>query len=201
MQSDSSDSAALRARHAVSGRYAIHGHAIVSVDDYIAGPDGLTPPALRNEADWQRFQAALDAAVLTVLGRRGHEANPNHAGRTRLVLTGRVGALEPGEGCWQWNPGGIALPDALERIAPAGGIIAVPGGQPVFDLFLAVGYAEFHLARAERVRIGTGTTLFSGLTQGLTAERMLAGAGLQADRKERLDAAAGVSLTVWRKPR
>ena len=31
----------------------IAGYAIVSDDDRIAGPDGLVPPALRNEKDWE----------------------------------------------------------------------------------------------------------------------------------------------------
>ena len=44
--------------------YSIEGHAIVSADDRIAGADGLTPPSLNNPADWARFQAALDDAVL-----------------------------------------------------------------------------------------------------------------------------------------
>ena len=64
----------------------VEGHAIVSVDGMIAAADGSMPPALRNEADWRIFQAALDAAVLVVLGRLGHERNPN-PGRKRLVLS------------------------------------------------------------------------------------------------------------------
>jgi hypothetical protein len=186
-------------RHAVPEGYAVHGHAIVSADDFIAGPDGLTPPELRNAADWQRFQAALDAAVVTVLGRVGHEANPNERRRRRLVLTSRVAALEPGEHCHFWNPAGLPLAAALAAVAPGGGIIAVPGGQPVFDLFLAIGYDAFHLARAETVRLGTGTMLFSGLGPGLTATDRLAGAGLSAQAALTLDPAAGVTLVVWRR--
>jgi|FEC22Drversion2_1045045.scaffolds.fasta_scaffold00267_35 hypothetical protein len=186
--------------HVVPDGYAVHGHAIVSADDFIAGPDGLTPPELRNEADWERFQAALDAAVVTVLGRIGHEANPNQRRRRRLVLTSRVAALEPGEHCHFWNPAGLPLAAALAAVAPGGGIIAVPGGQPVFDLFLAIGYDAFHLARAETVRLGAGTRLFSGLGPGLTAVDRLAGAGLSVAATQTLDSASGVTLTVWRRP-
>lgn len=186
-------------RHEVPDGYAVHGHAIVSADDFIAGPDGLTPPELRNGADWQRFQAALDAAAVTVLGRLGHEANPNEKLRRRLVLTSRVDGLEASDGCYWWNPSGMGLAEALVVVAPTGGIVAVPGGRRVFDLFLGIGYDAFHLARAEPVVLGTGTTLFFGLGPGRTATDRLAGAGLVADPAEPLDAAAGVTLSVWRR--
>ena len=193
------DRRAIRARHAVPEGYWVHGHAIVSADDKIAGADGLTPPELRNEADWTRFQAALDEAAVTVLGRLGHEANPNVARRRRLVLTRRVAAFEAGEGCWLWNPAGLALADALANIAPQGGIVAVPGGQPVFDFFLAVGYDAFHLARAETVTIGAGTTLFSNIDRDRPAADLLRAAGLEAGPPKDLDPSAGVTLTLWRR--
>jgi len=175
----------------------VHGHAIVSADDFIAGPDGLTPPELRNEADWRRFQEALDTAVVSVLGRLGHEANPNYARRNRLVLTRGVDALEKGEDCWLWNPAGMALADALAKVAPGGGAIAVPGGRPVFDFFLAVGFDAFDLARAETVRLNQGTKLFSGLGPDRTANDALREAGLVADPTEILDPDARVTLTAW----
>jgi hypothetical protein len=191
------DAATVRARHTVPYGYRVHGHAIVSADDFIAGADGMTPPELRNEADWRRFQAALDKAVVTVLGRLGHDANPNYARRNRLVLTRQVETLEPGQGCWQWNPAGLALADALEQVAPGGGTIAVPGGQPVFDFFLAIGYDVFDLARAETVVLGEGTKLFSGLGPARTANDVLREAGLVPDPTEILDREAPVTLTVW----
>ncbi len=195
----SPDPASIRARHRVPEGYTVHGHAIVSADDFIAGPDGLTPPELRNEADWRRFQDALDAATVSVLGRLGHEANPNHARRNRLVLTRQVETFEKGVECWLWNPAGMALADALARAAPGGGIIAVPGGRPVFDFFLAVGFDVFDLARAEAVELGEGTKLFSGLGLDRTANDALAEAGLLAGPAEVLDHTAPVTLTVWRK--
>lgn len=194
---DPADAAAIRARHGIPAGYAVHGHAIVSADGFIAGTDGQTPPALRNEADWRRFQTALDAAAVCVLGRLGHEANPNYARRNRLVLTRGVAALERGEGAWFWNPGGMTLADALAEAAPGGGTIAVPGGQPVFDFFLALGYDIFDLARAETVTIGAGTTLFASVGPGRTAADILADAGMVADPTEQLDASAAVTLTVW----
>ena len=86
------------------GRWSFEGHAIVSADDRIAGPDGLTPASLRNEADWARFQAALDAAAVTVLGRLGHEANANRKGRNRLVLSSSARGVTRRDDAWWWNP-------------------------------------------------------------------------------------------------
>ena len=71
----------------------IIGHAIVSADGAIADRQRRMPPELRNDNDWTRFQAALDASVLVVLGRLGHEAHPN-PGRRRLVVTGAARGLE-----------------------------------------------------------------------------------------------------------
>jgi hypothetical protein len=59
--------------------YAIHGHAIVSDDDKIADAHGRMPAALRNEADWRRFQDELDRAAAVLLGRRGHFAHPDES--------------------------------------------------------------------------------------------------------------------------
>ena len=57
-----------------------------------------------------------------------------------------------------------------EAAAPRGGIVAVPGGRSVFDLFLEIGYDEFHLARARGVKIENGTFLFSECALGRSAE-------------------------------
>ncbi len=180
------------------GRWRIEGHAIVSDDDRIADAGGGTPAALRNPADWARFQAALDGAAVVALGRLGHEANPNRHHRNRLVLSSSARGVERRDEAWWWNPADAPLAGALAAAAPAGGIVAVPGGRRVFDLFLEAGYAAFHLARAAGVRIDAGPTVFSACTTGRSAEAVLAAAGLQADETEILDAAAGVSVTIWR---
>ena len=65
----------------------IHGYAIVSDNDCIADASGHTPDVLRNDADWAYFQAELNKSAVTVLGRLGHEANPNPKGRLRMVLS------------------------------------------------------------------------------------------------------------------
>jgi len=178
--------------------WSIHGHAIVSADDKIAGPDGLTPQSLRNEADWARFQAALDAAAVTVLGRLGHEANPNLKRRNRLVLSSSARGVERRADAWWWNPGDVPPGDALAAAAPGGGIAAVPGGRRVFDMFLDIGFDAFHLARAESVRIPDGLPVFSAATEGAGAGDILAAHGLLPGPAEELDPVARVSLTVWR---
>ncbi len=182
------------------GRFAIHGHAIVSADDRIAGADGLTPGSLRNDADWARFQAALDEAAVTVLGRLGHEANPNLKGRNRLVLSTSARGIEQRADAWWWNPAEAPPAEALAAAAPGGGVAAVPGGRQVFDMFLDIGFDAFHLTRAEDVHIPGGVPLFSAVTEGRGADAILAAHGLVPGPTEELDAAARVSLTVWRPP-
>jgi hypothetical protein len=184
----------------VIGSWRIHGHAIVSADDRIAGPDGLTPPQLRNQADWQRFQRALDEAAVTVLGRLGHAANPNRKDRNRLVLSSSAARVERRADGWWWNPADASLEEALRLAAPGGGIVAVPGGRRVFDLFLAVGFDEFYLARAGSVRISDGVPIFSAVGEGRPAEAVLAANSLVAAETEVIDPQAGVTLTRWRRP-
>jgi hypothetical protein len=180
--------------------YAIHGHAIVSADDRIADAGGSTPPELRNEADWLRFQAALDRAAVTVLGRLGHEANPNIRGRNRLVLSSSASGVERRDDAWWWNPARAPFGEALAKAAPAGGIVAVPGGRRVFDLFLDLGFDEFHLARATRVRLPDGVPVFSTVGDGTTADAVMAAHGLHPGPVEPLDADAAVTMTVWSRP-
>jgi len=176
-----------------------HGHAIVSADDRIADATGRTPLSLRHDADWRRFQAALDAAVVTVLGRLGHEANPNARGRNRLVLSSAASGVARRADAWWWNPAEASLAEALAAAAPQGGIVAVPGGMRVFDLFLAEGYDGFDLSRMAGVLIPDGTPVFAAIHTGHTADALLAASGLRAGAPEVLDPAARLSLTAWRR--
>jgi hypothetical protein len=180
-------------------RCTIVGHAIVSADDAIADPEGRMPAALRNDADWALFQAALDRAQLTVLGRLGHEAHPNVRGRARMVVSSGVSGLVRRQDAWWWNPAETPWAQAAGQVLPEGGVVAVPGGQAVFDLFLAIGFDEFALARAERVSIPDGRRLFSGIGPHLSAEEMLRRGGLAPGPGEVIDPAAGVVLTRWRR--
>jgi hypothetical protein len=176
----------------------IHGYAIVSDNDRIADASGRTPDMLRNEADWAYFQAELDRSAALVLGRLGHEANPNPKGRLRMVLSSSSTGLERHPDGWWWNPDAIPWNEAIRAVLPEGGRVAVPGGRRVFDLFLEIGYDAFHLTRAKGAFIPGGVAVFSGCDTGRSAEAILAGKGLKPDARQVLDPHGPVSLAVWR---
>jgi dihydrofolate reductase len=176
----------------------IHGYAIVSDNDCIADALGRTPDVLRNEADWAYFQAELNKSAVTVLGRLGHEANPNPKGRLRVVLSSSSSGLERRSDGWWWNPAELSWDQAIRTVLPEGGRVAVPGGRQVFDLFLKIGYTAFHLTRAEGTLVPDGVPVFSGSRQGRSAEAILLESGLRPGRREVLDPAGPVTLTIWR---
>jgi hypothetical protein len=184
----------------VIGAWFIHGHAIISENDCIADATGVTPPSLRNEADWKRFQAALDRAAVTVLGRLGHEAHPNRKGRNRLVLSTLARGIERRDDAWWWNPAEAPASEALAAAAPGGGVVAVPGGRQVFDLFLDLGFDAFDLARVRDLVIPGGIPIFSAVNAAVRPENLLAAHGLILHSREELDRAAGVQLSLWRHP-
>jgi hypothetical protein len=184
----------------VIGAWFIHGHAIISENDCIADATGVTPPALRNEADWKRFQAALDHAAVTVLGRLGHEANPNRKKRNRLVLSSSAHGVERRDDALWWNPAEAPVTEALAAAAPGGGVVAVPGGRQVFDLFLGLGFDAFDLVRVHDLVIPDGVPIFTAVKTGMRPENLLAAHGLILHSREALDRAAGVELALWRRP-
>ena len=172
----------------------IHGYAIVSSDDRIADAAGQMPQALRNDADWAYFQSELDRAEWVALGRLSHEAAPNARRRRRLIVSGAARGLEErADGCW-WRPETVAFTEVVARLMPAGGRLATPGGQGVFELFLGLGYAAFHLARAEGATLPGGRGIFAGTE---SADATLRRAGLAPGPTRWLDKPARVSLTVY----
>lgn len=176
------------------------GHAIVSADDKIADAGGAMPKALHHPEDWARFQAALDRAVLIVLGRRSHEAVPDRAGRRRLVMSRSASGLEQrSDRSWWWNPEGQPLDAVMQELAPQGGTVAVTGGKSVFDYFLTVGFDAFHLSRVAGYRLPGGVSVFSACEDGTSAEAVLDKHGLIPREHEMFDRETGVSVTVWRK--
>jgi dihydrofolate reductase len=180
--------------------YALHGYAIVSANGMIADADGRIPDSLRNDADWAYFQGELDLARLVMLGRLSHEVTPNPKRRRRLVASSGVAGLEQRPDAWWWNPNAVPLAAALERIVPGGGRIAVPGGQGLFDLFIAEGgFDHFHLARAIGVEVPDGRPIFSATARGVTVESVLIGAGMRAGPTVTIDPKVPVELTVWRR--
>ncbi|MEP7241117.1 MAG: dihydrofolate reductase [Devosia sp.] len=172
----------------------IIGHAIVSAEGAIAGPDGLMPPQLHNAADWQRFQDALDRAALVVVGRLGHEAHPN-PGRLRLVPTGRVARIEldPSDPrAIFWNPAALDFEAVLHELGIGAGEIAVTGGTRVFDYFIDR-FTQFDLVRMPDVKIPGGIPCFSAGDP----RAVLSGATMTAVKTVALG--GGAILTIWRR--
>jgi dihydrofolate reductase len=170
------------------------GHAIVSADGMIADATGAMPPELRNDADWQSFQAALDRSALVVLGRLGHGRHPN-PGRRRLVLTRSVKDLAPDPAdprASLWNPAGMGIATVLNRLGIASGTIAITGGTGTFDLFLPL-YDRFVLAEVEGLTLPAGIPCFSA---GLPRD-VLAAHGLALQSEVAID--VGVRQSVWQK--
>lgn len=179
--------------------WTLEAHAIVCREGCIADATGAFPEALANEADWARFQAALDGCRAVVLGRASHEATPNRAGRRRVVVSRAVPDLAArADGLW-WNPAGAPLEAALERVAPGGGRIGVPGGRGVFDLLLDR-IEVFELARHAGVALPGGVPVLSGVGPGRPPEAALAEAGFARVAASPLDPEAGVVAETWRRP-
>jgi hypothetical protein len=186
------------AEEAKSRPVEITGYAIVSDDDKIAGPDGLVPPSLRNEKDWDHYQRALAGSDLIVFGHRSHELEPNVRGDRRVVVSRSVDGLERRADAWWWNPARMSWAEVVRRLLPHGGKVAAPGGQGVFDLFLNIGYDGFQLSRANGVKLPGGQAVFSAVNEGLSAEDALTKAGLRVSEKIPLDPEHGVEMEVWR---
>lgn len=170
----------------------VEGHAIVSVDGMIAAADGSMPAAMRSDADWRLFQAALDVAALVVLGRLGHTRHPN-PGRKRLVLTRSVTdlAADPADPlAMLWNPAGMEIAAVLERLGIASGTLAITGGTGTFDHFVPH-YDRFVLSEVRALTLEGGIPCFS---KG-HPRFVMPGAGLLARDMEVID--RGVVQTQW----
>lgn len=177
---------------AIADTVTVEGHAIVSEDGMIAASDGSMPDALRNEADWRHFQAALDRAVLVVVGRLGHLRHPN-PGRRRLVLTHAVADLAPDPAdprATFWNPAGIDIADVLRRLGITSGTLAITGGTGAFDLFLPY-YDRFVLSEVRGLAVAGGRPCFTAGHPRFA----LPGAGLTPTDMDMLD--RSLVQTVW----
>ena len=177
----------------------ITGYAIVSDDDKIAGADGLTPASLRNEKDWELYQRAQELADLVVFARRSHELEPNIHQRLRLVVSREAAGLEQRPDSWWWDPRRVTWEKVAAQLLPTGGLIAVGGGQVVFDLFLMIGYDGFHLSRAHGVKLPGGRSVFSSANAALSAATALEQHGLKLSERIPLDPVHGVEMTIWRR--
>ncbi|MGH1481766.1 MAG: hypothetical protein ACRBM6_24055 [Geminicoccales bacterium] len=179
------------------------GYAVVSADGLIADADGRMPDQLKFDADWDYFQAALDRADVTLIGRATHEVAPNVKKRRRLVFSSRV------QGMWQedettfWvdptktDPNGVIT----EIVGPSADV-AVVGGQGVFDWVLSKpGFFSFHISLAHHVRIGSGRHIFRDAAGLEAAISLLQGHGLPLSRQVWFDQEAGLELLVYEKAR
>lgn len=178
---------------------------VVGADDRICDANGQMPDALRNDAEWQFFQAGLDAADVTVLGRHSHEATPNHKARRRLILTRTAGSARSNAREVFWTPETTPLATALAAFDHPVDHLAVAGGQAVFDQFLTgpYRYTRFHLSRIDGVILPGGRSVFSACeTAGRSAEQVLRAHGYRPGPVQRLDRTASVvSWTVGTVPR
>ena len=177
----------------------ITGYAIVSDDDKIAGAGGLTPASLRNEKDWELYQRAQELANLVVFARRSHELEPNIHKTLRLVVSREAAGLEQRPEGWWWDPRRTTWEEVAARVLPTGGVVAVGGGQVVFDLFLAIGFSRFHLSRANGVKLPGGRSVFSACDKGVPATTVLEQQGLRLSKTIPLDPARGVDMMIWRR--
>jgi|SRR5215831_2935848 len=179
--------------------YRIEGYAIISADDMIADAAGKQPPELIVKADQRFFHRGLAGADVIVHGRFSHEGGTTAAGRKRLVLTRSIEGLAPHPRhvrALLWNPTGASFAQALDALEVPGGVVAVIGGTETFGLFLDIGYAAFHLTRANRARLPGGRPVFPGIPPR-TPEDILAAHGLEAGPPQLLDAASDATLVTW----
>lgn len=177
----------------------IEGYVIVSSDGMIADAGGEMPEAIRNAADQEFFQSALDRVAAVVHGRHSHEGGPRAAQRKRLVLTRQIAALAPDAAhpnSLLWNPAGCPLERAVAALGAADGDIAVIGGTEVFSMFLPL-YDSFHLSRAGRARIPGGRPVFEEVGPNATPEQVLLRHGLRPGPRRELDPEADVTVVAW----
>lgn len=181
--------------------HSVVGYAIVSAEGMIADAKGVMPDSIRSNADQKFLQSELDQAAVIVHGRHSYEGGPRAAGRKRFILSRQIASLasDPAHpNSLLWNPAGATLDAALARLGVANGVIAILGGTDVFDLFLPL-YDAFHLTRAAHARIPDGRPVFSQVGRQKTPEAVLASLGLKPGARRDLDAAAGISLTTWKR--
>ena len=91
-----------------------------------------------------------------------------------------------------WNPAGMDFRDVAAELGITNGMVAVTGGQQVFDYFLRR-FTRFDLVTVDGTLIPDGVPCFS---TGWPDE-VLAQAGLRVVEREVLD--PGVRLEVWRR--
>ena len=178
----------------------VHGHAIVCGLARMTDATGAMPEALRFEADWALFQAALDRADVSLIGRRTHEVAPNVKRRRRVVVTRAPDRPLDDEFAVAFDPAGGALRAALAERFGEGAHVAVVGGTEVFDLAArALGYDAFTLTVAPAVRLEGGRPVFTDSRDLAALARRLGALGLARAETRTLDEAAPLRVEEWRR--
>jgi len=180
--------------------HVFEGYAVISADGLIADADGRMPDCLKFDADWDYFQAALDHADITLLGRLTHEAAPNIKKRRRLVFSSRVDGLVKTDETTYWiDPAQTDLHAAITEISGPSSKVAVVGGRGVFDWVLSKpGFSAFHLSIARKVQLGRGLQMFKAAPDLEAALALLETNGLRVSHRVWLDQDAGLELLVYR---
>ena len=177
----------------------IEGHAIVCRLARIADAAGRMPGALRHDADFALFQAALDAADVTLLGRRTHEAAPNLRRRRRLVLTSRPEEHANDECVSFLDPARTDLRAWLIDAFGDRARVAVVGGTAAFDAVAGqLGYDAFSLTIAHRAALPGGPPVFADCFDLPTLKAKLGSLELRAHDRRLLDPAADLELIGYR---
>ena len=177
------------------GPYRIVAYAIASADGMIADETGSMPKSLNLEADQRFFEKSLDHAAVVAHGRRSQEHQPNSRQRRRLILTRKVAgvAADPDNSKARlWNPAGASLEEACASVGCRSGTVAVLGGPEVYAYFLGVGYDDFYLSGAPKVKLPGGIPVFG---RGRTPEEAMSAAGLKPGPVQWLD--DQVTLVEW----
>lgn len=179
------------------GPFRIVAYAIASADGMIADETGAMPKSLNLEADRHFFEKGMDHADVAAHGRMSQEDQPNSPKRRRLILTRKIAGLAPdpdNANARLWNPAGASLEEACAAVGCFSGTIAVLGGPHVYSHFLKIGYDDFYLSRADKVRLPGGVPVFGRDRPG-SPEEIMSAAGLKPGPTQRLD--DEVSLVEW----
>jgi hypothetical protein len=178
----------------------IEGFAIVSEDGMLADSNSVMPDSLKFEADKHYFEDGMDTVDAAINGRHSHEQQPHSPRRHRITVTGGIRAIAPdpeNPTGILWNPSGASFEEAWTALKIGNGSLGVVGGTSVFGMFLDT-YDAFHLTRAPGIRLPGGRPVFPDVPR-LTPEQVMAQHGLTSGPRDVLDAARGITVTVWRR--
>jgi hypothetical protein len=184
----------------VKGPKRVVGFAIVSEDGMLADAQHVMPESLKFDADQKYFADGMDTVEVSIHGKHSHEQQLHSARRHRITVTHDVPGVAPDpkepKGVL-WNPAGASFEEAWAAFKLNGASLGVVGATSVFGLFLD-SYEEFHLTRAPKVTLPGGVPVFPGVpTQ--TPEEIMRAHGLEQGETKTLDAAKGVTVTIWRR--